>query len=76
MFVTVFITTLLLPVLVYLVYHCYVRYGRNGRLINNIPGPSGYPIIGNMLQVQGSAGKLKFLIQLHKLTNFKITINY
>ncbi|XP_036150590.1 cytochrome P450 4C1-like [Monomorium pharaonis] len=45
-----FVTLLLLLVLIgYLTYHYYVQYGPNGRLINKIPGPIGYPIIGNIL---------------------------
>ncbi|XP_046827974.1 cytochrome P450 4C1-like isoform X2 [Vespa crabro] len=28
--------------------HCSIRYGRMGRILNNIPGPNEYPIIGNI----------------------------
>jgi len=35
-----------------------VHYGRNGRLINIIPGPQGYPIIGNTLLFLGSQEEL------------------
>jgi len=58
---------LLLILIVYLIYHYYVQYGPIGRLINNIPGPSGYPIIGNTLQLLISRGKLKFLIHFDQL---------
>jgi len=54
-FTTLFILTLLI-----LVYNYYVHHGRNGKLINRIPGPAGYPISGNILQYLGSQGKLKF----------------
>lgn len=65
---------LLLFVLVLLTYNYYVKYGRNGRLINNIPGPSGYPIIGNTLILLGSTGKLKFLIHFHYFHFHKLII--
>ncbi|XP_039304801.1 cytochrome P450 4C1-like isoform X1 [Solenopsis invicta] len=42
-----FITLLLFIFIVYLVYHYYVHYGRFGQLIHKIPGPPGYPLIGN-----------------------------
>ncbi|XP_011705709.1 PREDICTED: cytochrome P450 4C1-like, partial [Wasmannia auropunctata] len=45
-----------------LVWNYYVHYGRNGQLINLIPGPPGYPIAGNLLQFLGSLEKQwKFL---------------
>uniref|UniRef100_UPI003B6372B6 uncharacterized LOC105567836 n=1 Tax=Vollenhovia emeryi TaxID=411798 RepID=UPI003B6372B6 len=43
-----FTTLLALGVIVYLLLYFYVQYGRDGQLINNIPGPSGYPIIGHI----------------------------
>ena len=55
MFISIFL--LLIPI-VYLIYHYYVQYGSIGRLINNIPGPPGYPIIGNTLLLLVSRGKL------------------
>ncbi|KAL0099396.1 hypothetical protein PUN28_020142 [Cardiocondyla obscurior] len=38
--------TLVLLVFILFVYNYYVRNGKNGRLINLIPGPPVYPIIG------------------------------
>lgn len=64
------ITILLILILIVLGYHYYTHYGRNGRLINCIPGPQGHPISGNILQYLGSRGKLKFFyrfLNLHKL---------
>ncbi|XP_011706153.1 PREDICTED: cytochrome P450 77A2-like, partial [Wasmannia auropunctata] len=52
------ITILLLFILIILVCNYYVHYGRNGRLINLIPGPRGYPILGNVLQFLGSQEEL------------------
>jgi len=66
-----FITTLLFILILYLAYHYYVHYGRNGQLLHKIPGPSGYPIIGNILQGLISTGKEKCLIHFHKLTILK-----
>ncbi|XP_039304282.1 cytochrome P450 4C1-like [Solenopsis invicta] len=43
-----FITTLLLIFVAYLMFHCYFYYGPKGRLINKLPGP-GYPIISTLL---------------------------
>ncbi|KYN19101.1 Cytochrome P450 4C1 [Trachymyrmex cornetzi] len=57
------VTTLILFVVIILMYNYYVHYGRNGRLINLIPGPSGYPIIGHVLILLGSRENLwKLLI--------------
>ncbi|XP_012064252.1 PREDICTED: cytochrome P450 4C1-like [Atta cephalotes] len=57
-------TFLLLILIVYLIYHYYVQYGPIGRLINNIPGPSGYPIIGNTLQLLISREDLWKLLKI------------
>lgn len=56
----IFIIILLLSILILLLYNYYVNYGRNGRLINLIPGPQGYPVLGNILQTIVSAGKYKY----------------
>ncbi|XP_014605809.1 PREDICTED: cytochrome P450 4C1-like [Polistes canadensis] len=34
------------------ILHCYIRYRREGRLLNQIPGPKEYPLIGNMHHFQ------------------------
>ncbi|XP_011704877.1 PREDICTED: cytochrome P450 4C1-like, partial [Wasmannia auropunctata] len=52
------ITILLLFILIILVWNYYAHYGRNGRLINLIPGPSGFPILGNIFQFLGSQEEL------------------
>ncbi|XP_024892876.1 cytochrome P450 4C1-like isoform X2 [Temnothorax curvispinosus] len=50
-------TVLLLLILILLISNYYVHYhGKKGRLINLIPGPSGYPIVGNAFQYLGSRG--------------------
>ncbi|XP_071571012.1 cytochrome P450 4C1-like isoform X1 [Temnothorax nylanderi] len=42
---------LLLLIFILLISNYYVHYhGKKGRLINLIPGPSGYPIVGNAFQ--------------------------
>ncbi|KAL0134225.1 hypothetical protein PUN28_001197 [Cardiocondyla obscurior] len=51
-----FLAILLSIILIYFVYNFYVRYGPYGRLISRVPGPSGFPIIGNILILQGSQG--------------------
>jgi len=61
------ITILLLIIFIILVYNYYVHFEKNGRLINRIPGPSGHPICGNILQYLGSRGKLKLRINLYNL---------
>jgi len=60
-------------ILIILVYNYYVHHGRNGRLINLIPGPAGYPISGNILQYIGSRGKLTFNSMMH-LYSLLITV--
>jgi len=61
------ITISLLIIFIILLYNYYVHFGKNGRLINRIPGPPGYPIAGNILQYLGSRGKLKLRINLYNL---------
>ncbi|XP_071653024.1 cytochrome P450 4C1-like isoform X2 [Temnothorax longispinosus] len=51
-------TILILLILILLMYNYYVHHERNGRLINLIPGPPSYPIIGNVLQYLGSQEEL------------------
>jgi len=64
-------------IFVILVYNYYVHHGRNGRLINLIPGPAGYPISGNILQYICSRGKLKFNSMMYDLLIIvKIKIAY
>ncbi|EFN68668.1 Cytochrome P450 4C1 [Camponotus floridanus] len=46
---------LILCTFILLIYKYYMNYKRNWRLINLIPGPPGYPIIGNLLQFLVSA---------------------
>ncbi|XP_011705224.1 PREDICTED: cytochrome P450 4C1-like [Wasmannia auropunctata] len=48
-------------------WNYYAHYGRNGRLINLIPGPVGFPILGNVLQFLGSQEeKWKILTTLNE----------
>ncbi|XP_024891880.1 cytochrome P450 4C1-like [Temnothorax curvispinosus] len=57
---------LLLLIFILLISNYYVHYyGKKGRLINLIPGPSGYPIVGNAFQYLGSQKEQwKFLFTL------------
>ncbi|XP_011690846.1 PREDICTED: cytochrome P450 4C1-like [Wasmannia auropunctata] len=43
----------ILSIFIILVYNYYVHYRQNGRLINRIPGPPGYPIAGNIVKFIG-----------------------
>ncbi|KAG5306909.1 CP4C1 protein, partial [Acromyrmex insinuator] len=67
-------TFLLLILIVYLIYHYYVQYGPIGRLINNIPGPPGHPIIGNTLLLLISREDLWKLLKIlsNKYSVFKL----
>ncbi|XP_036146947.1 cytochrome P450 4C1-like isoform X2 [Monomorium pharaonis] len=60
----IIILLLFIPV-VYLACHYYVHNGLYGRLYHKIPGPSGYPIIGNLFLALCSREKIwKNLITL------------
>lgn len=63
-----FFNILLLFIFILLVCYYHLHYGRNGRLINLIPGPKGYPIIGYLWHSYGSQVSTEFLIYLHYLT--------
>ncbi|XP_015187259.1 PREDICTED: cytochrome P450 4C1-like [Polistes dominula] len=39
-------------ILLLFIFHCYLKYGRAGRLMSLIPGPKEYPIIGNLHHFQ------------------------
>ncbi|KAF7389255.1 hypothetical protein HZH66_010392 [Vespula vulgaris] len=47
-----FLTILLSPILFLFVLHCFIRYGRKGRILSRIPEPKAYPIIGNIHRFQ------------------------
>ncbi|KAL2723975.1 cytochrome P450 4C1-like [Vespula squamosa] len=47
-----FLTVLLVLILLLFVLHCFIRYGRMGRILNRIPGPKAHPIIGNIYHFQ------------------------
>ncbi|KAL6419108.1 hypothetical protein ACFW04_011568 [Cataglyphis niger] len=60
-----FIAILLLSMFILLLYYYYVHYGRNGRLLNLVPGPPGHPIVGNAIEFNVSAeGQWKIYISL------------
>ncbi|XP_071576174.1 cytochrome P450 4C1-like isoform X3 [Temnothorax nylanderi] len=53
------ITIILLSfILILLMYNYYVHHGKNGRLINLIPGPPGRLILGNILDIVVSREEL------------------
>ncbi|KAL6417729.1 hypothetical protein ACFW04_014341 [Cataglyphis niger] len=54
-----FIAILLLSMFILLLYYYYVHYGRNGRLLNLVPGPPSHPIVGNAFLFNASVGKYK-----------------
>ena len=39
-------------------YHCFIHYGRVGKLVNKIPGPTVLPLLGNVWE---------FLVPLSKI---------
>ncbi|KAL6416378.1 hypothetical protein ACFW04_013527 [Cataglyphis niger] len=60
-----FIAILLLSMFILLLYYYYVHYGRNGRLLNLVPGPPAHPIIGNAIQFNVSVEEIwKLFISL------------
>ncbi|XP_077274027.1 cytochrome P450 4C1-like isoform X2 [Temnothorax americanus] len=52
------ITIFLLLILILLMYNYYLHHGRNGRLINLIPGPPRSLFVGNLFDFLGSREKL------------------
>ncbi|XP_018393740.1 PREDICTED: cytochrome P450 4C1-like [Cyphomyrmex costatus] len=48
------IAVMLLIIFIIFVFNSYMHYGKKGRLINLIPGPPGYPIVGNAFEILGS----------------------
>ncbi|KAF7389256.1 hypothetical protein HZH66_010393 [Vespula vulgaris] len=47
-----FFTILLGFILFLLLLHCFLRYSRTGRICSKIPGPTSFPIIGNLFEFQ------------------------
>ncbi|XP_015188211.1 PREDICTED: cytochrome P450 4C1-like [Polistes dominula] len=48
MFLTIFLSSIVLLILL----HCKIKYGRIGRILNSLPGPDTYPIIGNLHHIK------------------------
>ncbi|XP_023316141.1 cytochrome P450 4C1-like [Trichogramma pretiosum] len=44
------LTCLLLSIIGPLIFHLMTRYNKRGRLLSKIPGPTAYPLLGNMLK--------------------------
>ena len=44
------IVLLVLLTIVLTIYHFVTHYGRRGRLVNKIPGPTVRPLFGNVLE--------------------------
>ncbi|KAI4503820.1 hypothetical protein M0802_001223 [Mischocyttarus mexicanus] len=42
-----FLKILMVFFLLLFILHCFIKYGRKGRLLSLIPGPKEYPILGN-----------------------------
>ncbi|XP_011638416.1 cytochrome P450 4C1-like [Pogonomyrmex barbatus] len=67
------IIILLLLIFTLLIYNFYIYYGRDGRLINRIPGPSSYSIVKKFLQSsQQNIWKLHVIIFDQYYPIFKI----
>ncbi|XP_043676030.1 cytochrome P450 4C1-like isoform X1 [Vespula pensylvanica] len=47
-----FFTILLGFILFLLLLHCFLRYSRMGRIFSKIPGPTSFPIVGNLFDFQ------------------------
>ncbi|XP_043504764.1 cytochrome P450 4C1-like [Polistes fuscatus] len=67
MFLTIFLSSILLL----FVLHCKIRYGRIGRILNSLPGPKSYPIIGNVLHLKDSHYVIQKMWELNN-KNFPI----
>ncbi|XP_072766427.1 cytochrome P450 4C1-like isoform X2 [Anoplolepis gracilipes] len=72
-------TILILCIFTALIYYYHLHYGRNGRLINLIPGPSTYPFLGNILALLGSPVDLwnvrrKILTNYYPISKIWVTI--
>lgn len=62
---TMDLTWIILSILIFFllmltVLHIYVHKSRKGYFCDQIPGPTGYPIIGNVLDLVVSPGELIF----------------
>lgn len=53
-----FLTILTSLIILFCILHCFIRYRREGQLLNQFPGPKEYPIIGNMHHFQVSNEEL------------------
>ncbi|XP_032690305.1 cytochrome P450 4C1-like isoform X2 [Odontomachus brunneus] len=54
---------LIIVVIIAFAYHCCVHYSRDGRLINQIPGPKILPVLGNLLLFQKTREQLWCLLR-------------
>ncbi|KOC65199.1 Cytochrome P450 4C1 [Habropoda laboriosa] len=53
-----FVTVLLAILAIVILHFSLLHYGKVGRLINSIPGPQAFPIVGNMHSLQISSHEL------------------